>query len=83
MGNQGKFSRQRQWQEKRLAQGLCIQCGAEPLLTKNHGRKCAKRIREAARRRTSATRRYKNSKSYQTVLAKNIPAQRAGAKAGQ
>ena len=57
-------SRQARWQQERRHKGLCISCGREPLLTKNHGPKCAKRIREAARKKNHATTRYKNSKSY-------------------
>jgi hypothetical protein len=59
-----KQSRQQKWQEDRRRQGLCILCGKEPLLTKNHGPKCAKRIREAARKKNHAQARYKNSRSY-------------------
>ena len=65
MEKTAKLSRQRQWQEARKAKGLCASCGAEPLLTNNYGAKCAKRIREKARQRTKAVRRYKSCASYQ------------------
>lgn len=60
-----KKSRQQKWQEARRKLGLCVQCGHEPLLTKNLGARCAKRQRERMRKKTDATVRYKNSKSYQ------------------
>jgi hypothetical protein len=60
-----KISRQRAWQLARRKQGLCIGCGAEPLLTKNHGPICAEKQREAMRRATNAKTRYQNSLSYQ------------------
>lgn len=59
-----KLSRQRQWQEKRKAAGLCACCGKEPLITHNYGEKCAQRIREKARQRTGAKARYLGSSSY-------------------
>lgn len=64
MSSPKKKSRQRIWQNARRERGLCITCGHEPLLTKNHGRKCAKKIREKARKRNHATKRYKNAQSY-------------------
>jgi hypothetical protein len=74
MGDKEKLNRQQQWQNTRRAQGLCICCGKEPLLTKNHGKKCAKKIREAARKRTGATTRYRNATSYQSNTTPPIPA---------
>lgn len=59
-----KKSRQRIWQEARRKLCLCVQCGAEPLLTKNLGARCAKKQRERMRKKTDAQVRYKNSQSY-------------------
>jgi hypothetical protein len=69
MGNIGGQSRQRAWQDAHREQGLCIQCGEEPLINKNHGYNCAKKIRERARKRTGATKRYKGAASYQRSVA--------------
>lgn len=62
------LSRQKLWQNKRRKAGLCIQCGAEPLLTKNLGKRCAKKQRERMRKKTHAKVRYSNSKSYRGVV---------------
>jgi hypothetical protein len=64
-----KMSRQRAWQEKRKAAGLCACCGEEPLLTRNYGEKCAQRIREKARARTQAKKRYLGCTSYKVPAA--------------
>lgn len=62
------MSRQREYQKKLVKQGLCGRCGSEPLnvpgATKTMGKKCAKKMREKARKVTGSTRRYKNAKSY-------------------
>jgi hypothetical protein len=39
------MSRQTEWQQKKLAQGLCTICGKRPLRTKNHCNVCAPRPR--------------------------------------
>lgn len=70
MGRKKKLSRQQAWQKTRRDAGLCITCGDEPLLTKNHGARCAKKIREAARKRTNAKIRYKAARSYSRVKAR-------------
>ena len=59
-----KISRQRIWQEARRLKHLCVQCGDEPLLTKNLGARCARKQRERMRKKTDAKVRYRNSKSY-------------------
>ena len=62
------MSRQREHQKKLVEEGLCGRCGQEPLgvpgATKTMGAKCAKKMREKARKKTGSTRRYKNAKSY-------------------
>jgi hypothetical protein len=63
-----ELSRQQRWQKERRDKNLCIACGKEPLVTKNHGAKCAKRIREKARKQTHATKRYSNSASYGSAV---------------
>lgn len=63
------ISRQAKWQNTRRKARLCVICGNEPLLTKNHGRKCSKKIRETARLRNGAKTRYKNARSYQRPTA--------------
>jgi len=68
-----KMSRQRAWQEKRKAAGLCACCGEEPLLTRNYGEKCAQRIREKARARTQAKKRYLGCTSYKVPAAASAP----------
>ena len=35
-----KVSRQRAWQLRKLAQGLCIRCGRGKLVTRNHCEPC-------------------------------------------
>lgn len=59
-----KLSRQQKWQAARRAQGLCIRCGAEPLINKNHGKRCAEKQREHMRKVTGAKIRYKSAGSY-------------------
>lgn len=65
MAKRKTVSRQRAWQLARKAKGLCVSCGQEPLITKNHGANCAEKIRERMRKKTGATRRYRNAQSYQ------------------
>jgi len=58
------LSRQRRWQNARREQGVCIRCGAEPLINKNHGARCAAKQREHMRKVTNAKTRYKAAGSY-------------------
>lgn len=62
------MSRQREHQLKLVKQGLCSRCGTEQLTepgaTKTLGPKCAKKMREGARKKTNATTRYRNAQSY-------------------
>lgn len=67
-----KLTRQQLWQAEQRKLNLCISCGAEPLLTRNHGAKCAKKIREAARKRTGAKNRYRGATSYRRVSKKLV-----------
>lgn len=60
-------SRQQKWQQSRKRLGLCTCCGQEPLVTKNYGLNCAAKIREKARKRTKAKRRYAGCQSYQSA----------------
>lgn len=61
------MTRQQRWQQKQKTLGKCTQCGSPELVNASFCEKCwAKariRIREIARRRTGATKRY-NSVSY-------------------
>lgn len=41
----------RRWQAVRLAMGLCVRCGAEPLVGKRYGEKCLSKERERQRQK--------------------------------
>ena len=64
MQTEKPISRQRQWQLRQIAKGLCIICPAPAVIN----RRCLKHhivAREAQRRRKGATTRHTKSKSYQ------------------
>ena len=39
-----KVSKQRAWQLRKAASGLCVQCGKRPLVTANHCEPCRQEI---------------------------------------
>ena len=48
----------------RMANGLCANCGKEPLASAQMGAKCLELQRERMRKRTGAKGRYPGSRSY-------------------
>jgi hypothetical protein len=44
-------SRQAKWRAEKKSQGLCIQCGKKPLMTKNHCPDCVEINRVSSRNR--------------------------------
>lgn len=56
------LSRQRRYQLRRMARGLCEKCGDVALLGMVHCERCRNAVRVSARRRTGAVKVYTNTK---------------------
>jgi len=51
---EAKVSRQRAWQKRKVAEGLCLACAKEPLVNKSHCVACREVSRERNRARLKA-----------------------------
>lgn len=58
------MDRRVRYQLIRIANGLCANCGDEPLVTARLGAKCLKKQRERMHEKTSAKRRNLGARSY-------------------
>lgn len=58
------------YQQNRIENGLCANCGNEPLVTSRLGAVCLVKQRERVRKTSGAKKRWKNSVSY--TVAKGL-----------